>query len=245
MKKPSSWLLGIALALFLLAPLSAHAQSTEAERLYQEFLEILKSQESQTQQPSSQPAVMPQEDVQVNIPATPAVREPQKTSDYSLTGRVSRAEGGRYFITTDEKPSRVLRVYGTKTAKEVMHSVVYEKVQLIGEKAFYNGKEVGISANQVVPLVVNPSTPKKTPEVAKTPAPEVKMMHQESVFTGEIEVAEGKAYLVMMENKKRITRRLLNEADWKKAFQMAFKGTVRVKGFLTESGAIRYSEITR
>jgi len=241
MKKSLSLLPGILVA-FLLVPASAHAQVSETQRLYDEFLQLLQQNVTPDEQSSSQ-----EQGVEINIvepvPTTtaPQPKAPVKTAQYSVSGKVTRADGGKYLITTDEKPSRILRVYGTKSAKEVMHSVVYEKVQLIGEKAFFNGKEVGISVQQVVPLEVAPV--KMVKEAPKPKAEKPVMKHQEKTYTGTIETSQGKAYLVMMENKKRVLYRLLNEKDWKVAFQKAYKGQVTIRGFMTENGAIRYSSI--
>jgi hypothetical protein len=81
------------------------------------------------------------------------------------------------------------------------------------------------------------------PEPKKpAPAPKAKMM--ETTFRGTIEVSsEGNPYLVTTDSKNRVTHRLLNQDDWKKAYQFAYKGEVTVYGYMTEGGAIRYSDI--
>lgn len=200
---------------FTLLPLSAQAATNDYGRLYQQFLDNI-------QNPTSP----------VETPDAASV----KTSKYSLSGKVSRGENGSYYIKTDEKPSRTLRVYGQVLAKEIIKSVLVEKVQLIGEKAFFKGKEVGISVREVIYLSQPAPKAQKTPTAPQLPAL--------TVFRGTIEISsDGNPFLVLTENKKRITRRLLNEMDWKKAFQKAYKGEVEVEGYLNEKGAIRFTDI--
>ena len=244
-------------AAFLLATVGistpAQAQSDEYSRLYEEFLKRLQQEQSSENVQPTTPA--PTATTTTTSPKTPSSTTPEvktqpkvKTSMYSVTGRVTRSADGRYFVATDEKPSRTLRVYGQETAKEIMQSVVYDSVQLIGERAYFNGKEVGISVRQVVPLSANAIS---TKTVATTPAPKPEpkpapVINKEMTFSGEIEVSsEGNPFLVMTEGKKRTTHRLLNSTEWKMAFQNAYKGMVKVKGYMTETGAIRYSNISK
>lgn len=247
-------------AAFLIAAVgfssSVQAQSDEYSRLYEEFLKRLQQEQgSETMQPApttpTTTTVPPTTTKPTTTTPKPEVKtQPKvKTSMYSVTGKVTRSADGRYFIATDEKPSRTLRVYGQEAAKEIMQAVVYESVQLIGEKAYFNGKEVGISATKVVPLSMKATTTKTTPvKATSAPKPEPKKtpMMQETTFMGEIEVSSsGNPFLVMTEGKKRTTHRLLNSTEWKMAFQHAYKGMVKVKGYMTEAGAIRYSNISK
>jgi hypothetical protein len=48
---------------------------------------------------------------------------------------------------------------------------------------------------------------------------------------------------MVMEGKKKMTYRLLNEKDWRKAFSMAYKGQVEVRGVMVKDGVIRFEDI--
>jgi hypothetical protein len=256
--KKISYLLSAALIATFVSSITApvQAQSDEYSRLYEEFLKRLQQEQNSDTETTPTTSTPAQEIKPTTTAPKPEVVKAQpkvKTDMYSVTGRITRSTDGRYFISTDEKPSRNLRVYGQELSKEIIQSVVYDSVQLIGEKAYFNGKEVGISVRKLVPLsggkeAMTTMTTKTTPATV-TPKPEptkTPIYHQEMNFMGEIEISsEGNPFLVMTENKKRFTHRLLNSADWKKAFQNAYKGSVKVRGYMTEAGAIRYSEITR
>jgi len=237
--KKFPFMLAVVAAFFFMVP-TTQAQSDDYSRLYEEFLRNLQQQGTTTPSTTSTTTPTPPK-------AEPVKSQPKvETSQYSLSGKVTRGDDGRYFITTDEKPSRVLRVYGQDLSKEIIQSIVHDKVQLIGEKAFFNGKEVGISVKKIVILsagkqqVTKPLVTKPEPvKPAQKPT-----MHQEMTFRGTIEVSsEGNPFLVTVENKKRVTHRLLNQDDWKKAYQYAYKGEVTVRGYKNEAGAIRYSDI--
>jgi len=246
MKKSASLFIGILLGLVLI-PSSAHAQQ---DTLYEEFLKLLNEQQNTPSQTNeiniTEPA--PSEPIK----AISEVQAPVKTGQYSLSGILTRDENGRYFITTDEKPPRVLRVYGQKTAKEIMHAVVYLKVQLIGEKAFYNGKEVGISVQKVVPLTssaVKTATPAKKMSVAKAPLNDWNM----GTYSGKIIVNEkGQLFLQRVDEKGNVMKmvgrpmeyRLVNSVNWKAPYAFVGKGIARVNGSINDKRwVIRYNDV--
>lgn len=230
MKKLLSLSLGLSLA-FSMSP-SVFAQNDDYSRLYQEFLQRLQ----QEQMDYSQPSTM----MEQPMPTLYTEQSAVPTSQYSLIGKVTGDTQGRYYISVKEgKAKMTYRVYGQKLSKEIIKAALYEEVQLIGKKAYYNNKHVGISVDQVVPLVMGAKAEKvATEKVMYKP-----MMASQS-FWGNIEVSsDGKAFLIVMEGKKKMTYRLLNEKDWRKAFSMAYKGQVEVRGILVKDGVIRFEDI--
>lgn len=230
MKKLLSFSLGLSLA-FTLSP-SAFAQNDDYSRLYQEFLNRLQQEQQDYTQPAST-SEQPAPAVYVDQAAIP-------TSQYSLIGKVTGDAQGRYYITVKEgKAKMTYRVYGQKMSKEIIRAALYEEVQLIGQKAYFNNKHVGISVDQVIPLVMGPKAEKMETVKVMTKSP----MAVSQSFWGMIEVGGGKAYLQVMEGKKKMTYRLLNEKDWRKAFNLAYKGQVEVRGTLVKDGVIRFEDI--
>jgi len=221
------------------------AQSDDYARLYQEFLQRIEqtSDTPVTQPATTTPAVQPT--TAPVVAPQPRVQSQVRTNDYSLVGKVTRDENGAYFIHLADKPGYHYRVYGEDNAKDIMNAVKYAKVQLIGKKAYFNGKHVGISANRVVVLEYYPEKAmKNTP----APAPVVQQMpmYTETVYVGRIEIsAEGHPYLKVQQGKAEMTYRLVNREMWKMAFEYAYKGDVRVRGWMNEKHVIRYSSITR
>lgn len=230
MKKLISLSLGLSCAFFM-SP-SAFAQNDDYSRLYQEFLQRLQQEQIDYSQPVGT--------VETSMPTYSMEQAAVPTSQYSLIGKVTGDAQGRYYISVKEgKAKMTYRVYGQKLSKEIIRAALYEEVQLIGKKAYYNNKHVGISVEQVVPLVMGAKAEKALMQKSTPQA----MMPSMQSFWGNIEVMDGKAFLQVMEGKKKLTYRLLNEKDWKKAFSMAYKGQVEVRGRLVKDGVIRFEDI--
>ena len=82
---------------------------------------------------------------------------------------------------------------------------------------------------------------------APAPAPVAQpMMYTETTYVGYIEISpEGHPYLKVPQGKGEMTYRLVNRDLWKMSFDYAYKGTIRVRGWMNDKHVIRYSNITR
>lgn len=203
-------------------------------RLYNQFLRNLEKQNDvpevggQAEETVDETTVLIQEE-----PTAPAV------SEISMVGTIYRNESGNYFIRLEDKQrgDPDPRVYGTELSNEIVGAVVFDRVQLLGVPAYYNGVEIGISVTKLVVLT------DKAPEPAvEDPTTEVvEDIPATQTFTGLIFIEDGRAYLLGED----ATRLLLNSDLWRMAFENAWKGEVAVKGYLTPNGGIYYSDISR
>ena len=237
MKKTAA--LFIALFIFTSSVIQVvNAQTEESKnylRLYNQFIRNLDKQRLEQEAGTTN-------EEQAAMPGTPSVEmrdkpDVPKTGEFSITGKIYRNDQGAYFIRPEgkEKGSKELdpRVFGRKLSNAIVGAVVFGRVQLIGNTAFYNGKEVGISVKRIV--VLSGVAPEYSGVVPTKPMPPLAM------FSGKIYLENGRAYLYDGE----VSRILLNRDNWELAFQNAYKGEVKIKGYLTGNGGIRYVEISK
>lgn len=238
-------------------PAMAQDDLENYSRLYNEFLERFGDEPESEPEPESdvqeadEPSVSDDEDEKIPAPEPQEAVSPA-SEQISLIGQVFRSEGS-YFILLEGDGTK--RVYGHALADDIVRSVVHPRVQLLGQPAYFNGVEVGISVEKIIVLEPREETkePAEEPEEpvkeekkpVKAPEAEKPSLDEKSYF-GEIVILEGGTpHLVTTVDGKKRYYRLLNKVDWLIAFQNAYKGDVEVRGVLYDNEFLRYSEILR
>ncbi len=185
----------------------AQAQTTDYERLYEEFLR--QTQQDQTSTPSEviAPVVTPTPSLEKAVPTLYQEPAAPETSDIRVIngtmfaeGMLIRGEDGAYFLQAD---GANYRVFGSEASRDIVAAAGY-RVFLTGVEAvsFKTGKRVviGISVSPGGVQVLDPNyvaPAQKRSEAKTTPAPVVqeKAEHDGYIFTENgVMTIEGELY---------------------------------------------------